>query len=246
MAREALEDTPTIRSGYNVTEKADGTRVMGFVTGDGELFLLDQSQNVYRTGLVNKACQNSLVDGEWVTQTNDKRPIHHFLLFDIYYRAEGEKVSTFPFAAFQEEKGAVDMETESRYKAMKEWFATWEKGVELKAKGVTDGTRLLVALKEFYFAPPGDTIFPMGCASVLDTPRIYHTDGLILTSNRAPLPDGLGVRFEHQFKWKPAKENTVDFLVDIEKDPEFPTLDRIHTTEDSVTQKLIQYKTLRL
>ena len=246
MVREVLDETPNVRSGYNVTDKADGTRAMGFVTDDGELFLLDQSQNVYRTGLVNKECRGSLVDGEWVTQTKDKRPIHHFLLFDIYYRAEGERVSQLPFAVFKEEEGALDMEAESRYQAMKEWFATWEKGVELKAKGVTDGTRLLVALKEFYFAPPGDTIFPMGCASVLDTARIYHTDGLILTSNKTPLPDGLGVRFEHQFKWKPAKENTVDFLVDMERDPEFPTLDRIHTTEDPVTQRLIQYKTMRL
>jgi hypothetical protein len=244
--REPLEETPNVRSGFNVTDKADGVRAMGFVNGEGELFLLDQSQNVYRTGLVNKECRGSLVDGEWVTQTKDQKPIHHFLLFDIYYQPEGEKVSTLPFATFKEQEGVLDTEAGTRYNAMKKWFAEWEKGVELKAKGVTDGTRLLVALKEFFFAPPGDTIFTMGCSAVLDTPRIYHTDGLILTSNRAPLPDGLGVRFEYQFKWTPAKENTVDFLVDFEKDREFPTLDRIQTTEHPDTKKFIQYKTMRL
>jgi SAM-dependent methyltransferase/predicted RNA methylase/predicted NAD-dependent protein-ADP-ribosyltransferase YbiA (DUF1768 family) len=246
MTRESLEDTPNVRSGYNVTDKADGVRTMGFVNGEGELFLVDQSQNVYRTGLVNKECRGSLVDGEWVTQTKDQRPIHHFLLFDIYYQAEGEKVSALPFALFKEQEGVLDTEAPTRYNALKKWFAEWEKGVELKAKGVTDGTRLLVALKDFFFAPPGDTIFTMGCSAVLDTPRIYHTDGLILTSNQAPLPDGLGVRFEHQFKWKPAKENTVDFLVDFEKDRDFPTLDRIQTTEHPDTKQFIQYKTMRL
>ena len=246
MVQEVMENTPNIRSGYNVTDKADGTRAMGFVTEEGELFLLDQSMNVYRTGLVNKDCRKSLVDGEWVTQTKDKTPIHHFLLFDIYYRAEGEQVWNLPFALFKEEEGALDMEGDSRYSAMKKWFETWGKGVELKAKGVTEGTRLQVALKEFYFAPPGDSLFAMGCSAVLNQPRIYHTDGLILTSHLAPLPDGFGVRFDHQFKWKPANENTVDFLVDMEKDPEFPTLDRIYTSEDPITQKLIQYKTMRL
>lgn len=246
MVRESLDDTPNIRSGYNVTDKADGARAMGFVNGEGELFLVDQSQNVYRTGLVNKDCRESLVDGEWVTQTKDHNPIHHFLLFDIYYQAEGVKVSSLPFAAFKEAEGVLDEGAETRYNALKGWFTEWEKGVALKAKGVTDGTRLLIALKDFHFAPQGDTIFTMGCSTILDTPRIYHTDGLILTSNRAPLPDGLGVRFEHQFKWKPATENTVDFLVDFEKDLEFPTLDKIHTTEHPVTKKFIQYKTMRL
>jgi predicted NAD-dependent protein-ADP-ribosyltransferase YbiA (DUF1768 family)/predicted RNA methylase len=246
MAAEPLEDTPNIRSGYNVTDKADGVRAMGFVDKEGELFLVDQSQNVYRTGLVNKECRGSLVDGEWVTQTKEGKPIHHFLLFDIYYQPEGEKVSTRPFATFKEDEGVLDTEAETRYNALKGWFAEWEKGVTVKAKGVTDGTRLHVALKEFYFAPKGNTVFTMGCSAVLDTPRIYHTDGLILTSNQAPLPDGLGVRFEHQFKWKPAMENTVDFLVDFEKDVEFPTLDKIQTTEHPVTKKFIQYKTMRL
>jgi SAM-dependent methyltransferase len=184
------------------------------------------------------------VDGEWVTLTKDQKPIHHFLLFDIYYKAGSEKVSALPFATFKED--VLDVSAETRYRALTEWFADWSKDTAVVAKSVNDANRLLIALKQFYFAPPGGSIFTSGCTSVLDAPRLYHTDGLILTSNDQSLPDGLGVRFEHQFKWKPAKENTVDFLVSFEKETEFPTLDRIQTMEHPTTKAFVQYKTMRL
>lgn len=244
MGREILDATPNVRMGYNVTDKADGARAMGFVNEEGELYLMDQSLNVYRTGLANRACAKSLVDGEWVTLTKDQKPIHHFLLFDIYHKAGGEKVSALPFATFKDE--ILDVGAETRYRALTEWFADWSKDTAVVAKSVNDANRLLIALKQFYFAPPGGSIFTSGCTSVLDAPRLYHTDGLILTSNDQPLPDALGVRFEHQFKWKPAKENTVDFLVSFEKETEFPTLDRIQTIEHPTTKAFVQYKTMRL
>ena len=75
---------PNIRTGYNVTDKADGLRMMGYVNSEGELFMIDMSLNVYRTGLVRKACADSLVDGEYITQTKDKEAISEFWLFDIY------------------------------------------------------------------------------------------------------------------------------------------------------------------
>ncbi len=244
MTREINESVINIRSGFNVTDKADGLRTMGFVSSSGELYLVDQSLTIYRTGLQNKDCRNSLVDGEWVTLTKTKEPIHHFLLFDIYYAPEGESVSQLPFATFKDD--ARDIEGQSRYNSLKEWFALWNKNVTVVAKGVTDANRLMIAIKEFHFAPPGDTIFTSGCSLILDTPRIYHTDGLILTSNSAPLPDALGVRFNHQFKWKPAHDNTIDFLISFDKDPDFPTLDKIQTTENPTTHEIIQYKTMRL
>ncbi len=85
MSNEIDDAIPNIRKGYNVTDKADGLRAMGFINKNGELFLIDMSLNVYRTGLVNKKCANSLVDGEWVTNAKDGRAINHYLIFDIYY-----------------------------------------------------------------------------------------------------------------------------------------------------------------
>ena len=244
---KGVEDlTPNIRKGYNVTDKADGVRTMGFVDGEGELWLLDQSMNVYRTGLQNRHCRRSLVDGEWVTQTKEGKAIHHFLIFDLYAITEDQtvkKVSRLPFATLAD--GVLDREAESRYVLLQDWFATWKTEEKVIAKGVTDANRLMVALKEFYIAPPGSEIF-RHCARVLDTPRVYHTDGLILTSNDQPLPDAFGATFRHQFKWKPARDNTVDFFVSIEKDRDYPTVDREVATEDPVTRQFVRYKVLRL
>ena len=245
MTSEIDPDIPNVRTGYNVTDKADGLRAMGFVNKEGELYLIDQSMNVYRTGLKNEKCAESMVDGEWVTMSKDGHAINHYLLFDIYYDMEGKDVSQLPFAVFK--NSLLDVEGESRYNKMNQWYTKWRDGMEVIGKGLTPATQLSVMAKRFEFASPNnDSIFKQKCSSILDTHRIYHTDGLILTSNSQPLPDRPGVRFEHQFKWKPARDNTVDFMVYFEKDPAFPTMDKTTNSIHPSTKETIQYKTMRL
>ena len=245
MTKDIQEEIPNIRTGYNVTDKADGLRAMGMVDASGELFLLDQSLNVYRTGLQNVACANSMVDGEWVTMSHDKRAIHHYLLFDIYYE-EGRPVSRLPFATFTPE-GQMDGDGMSRYARMKNWYALWTHDTKTIVPGMAESSRLMVMLKRFEFAAALDeSVFTRCATRILETKRIYHTDGLILTSNTEPLPDRAGVRFKHQFKWKPAIDNTVDFLIVYEKDPDEPALDKVTTSIDPSNNQTIQYKTMSL
>jgi hypothetical protein len=100
-------------------------------------------------------------------------------------------------------------------------------------------------LKNFFIAK-GDDIFEKASQILSnDSTRDYNVDGLIFTSNLSPLPERAGETFYEQFKWKPAKDNTIDFLVMIEKDTE--------TKEDIIldgikpgTETDIRYKTLRL
>lgn len=233
-----------IRQGYNVTDKADGLRAMGFVNKDGELYLIDMSMNVIRTGLKNKKCAESLVDGEWVTISKDDHPINHYLIFDIYNYKDGEDVSKLPFITYKD--GLLDNEAESRYNKIQEWYGKWSDGVEVVAKSLTETTKLIVSLKRFEFATPNNNTIFKACDKLLDGSRIYNTDGLILTSNTHALPDKPGGRFDYQFKWKPAKDSTIDFLINFEKDPALPTLDRVTTTIHSGSETTIQYKTMRL
>jgi predicted NAD-dependent protein-ADP-ribosyltransferase YbiA (DUF1768 family) len=245
MTKDIQEEVPNIRTGYNVTDKADGLRAMGMVDASGELFLLDQSLNVYRTGLQNVACANSMVDGEWVTMSHDKRAIHHYLLFDIYYEA-GRPVSRLPFATFTPE-GQLDGDGMSRYARMKNWYALWTQDTKTVVPNMAESSRLMIMLKRFEFAAAFDeSVFTRCATRILETKRIYHTDGLILTSNTEPLPDRAGVRFKHQFKWKPAIDNTVDFLIVYEKDPDEPALDKVTTSIDPSNNQTIQYKTMSL
>jgi hypothetical protein len=96
MIKERQQGEYNIRDSYNVTDKADGLRVHGFVDEKGELFMIDMSMNVYKTGLIKKECKGCLMDGEYVTQGKNNKSIQELLFFDIYY-FEGKDVSQKPF-----------------------------------------------------------------------------------------------------------------------------------------------------
>ena len=111
MEKDIDDTVANIRKGYNVTDKADGMRAMGFINSQGELYLLDQSLNVYRTGLQNMKCANSLVDGEWVTALKDGAPINRYLLFDIYIY-NNKKISNLPFITFKNDNERTFIDNE--------------------------------------------------------------------------------------------------------------------------------------
>ena len=238
------KDEGNIRDGYNVTDKADGLRCVGYCDGNGELFLIDMSmKNVYRTGLQQPECRVSLIDGEWVTLTSDKKPINQFLAFDIFYTTDKKDVSQFPFQPV-----SADTKLQSRYGQLENWMTTWNKGEGAKQiiAGITPTTRLQVSMKSFIFGRAGDESIFQSAARVLGAPRIYYTDGLIFTPNAKPLPAASAATFYDQFKWKPPKDNTVDFLVKFEKDTKTKTQDKITFAEKPVTGESVTYKTLRL
>jgi len=247
-ARE--EGNANLRDGYNVTDKADGLRALGFCDSKGELFLIDMSMTVYRTGLVQPECRLSLVDGEWVTRTNDKppKPMQQFLIFDIFYAADKLDVSRFPFQAGAAAPGAVAKpEEDSRHSHIKKWVGKWnaDAGPKIVAAGVTTNTKLQVGSKEFAFGVAGtDSIF-RAAARTLSAARPYYTDGLIFTPNAEPLPEKPAGTFMNQFKWKPPTDNTVDFLVKTMKVTGSKHEDRV-TTETKETGELLSYKTLVL
>jgi SAM-dependent methyltransferase len=230
-----------IRNNYNVTDKADGLRVLAYCNSQGELFLLDGGMVVYKTGLRNKACTDSILDGEWVTRTADNKAISYVLLFDIYTFKE-ETVSGLPFY--------VVGSKETRFTKLNAWMDAWngdsDGRTESVAHGMTPRNTFQVKLKHFEFANPENpnSIF-IKCAAVLNTKQIYHTDGLILTPNLLPLPKKSGTTFWEQFKWKPAEENTIDFLVQIEK-KRGSMLDLVETGPHPDTGESVRYKTLRL
>jgi mRNA capping enzyme/mRNA capping enzyme, catalytic domain/RNA cap guanine-N2 methyltransferase len=242
MTQNMEPSIPNIRTGYNVTDKADGLRTMGYVDSTGELFLVDQSMNIYRTGLQNPACAKSIVDGEWVTMSITGTSINHYLIFDIYYY-EGKKVSQLPFITIADGKITDAM---CRYTALKEWHTQWIADIKVVAKGINALNRLVVAMKRFEFASANNTSIFACCSAMLDAPTEYHTDGLIITSNTEAIPDKSGVRFPQQFKWKPSKDNTVDFLIQYERDDVDPSLDKVTTTLHPDSDQTVSYKTMRL
>jgi hypothetical protein len=196
--------------------------------------------SIYRTGLKQPECRDSLVDGEWVTLNAQKEPVQQFLLFDIFYATDKKDVSQFPF---QESEKPL----ENRYGQLAEWVSRWNKGdgPAIIAAGVTAITKLQISMKEFRFGLKGDNSIFQAATRVLNTARGYYTDGLIFTPNKPPLPAAAATTFYEQFKWKPPQDNTVDFLVKMEKNKE-TRMDKITVGVHPGTGETVAFKTLRL
>jgi predicted NAD-dependent protein-ADP-ribosyltransferase YbiA (DUF1768 family) len=240
MRKEKTAGEPNIRDGYNVTDKADGLRMMGYVDGNGELFMIDMSMYVYKTGLKRESCAYSLVDGEYVTKDKDGDAIQQFMLFDIYIASEKRDVSKLPFMGT-----GADFREGGRFGELMSWGDKWNADDGPTFKG--QGEKIMVSVKEFKFANAGDlSIFKL-CERTLLTASSsrYNTDGLILTPNMLPLPEKSGVKFAEQLKWKPAEDNSVDFLVEFDRDMSSGT-DAVTTGVKPVTGETVQHKTMRL
>ncbi len=245
MSSTVINDVPNIRTGYNVTDKADGLRVHAFVDKTGELFMIDMGMNVYKTGLMKESCASSLLDGEWVTRDRSGTGVSQLHIFDIYIAPGGEVIDQLPFRYIPPAgEPRPTEEPRSRFVEMKQWFAAWNEP-RIIAQGINDSNKLLVSIKDFKFARAGPGIFN-AASIVLDTQMKYYTDGLIFTPNDAPLPQRPGESFKGQFKWKPSHDNTIDFLVNFEKDPEAPMTDKISIGINPVNNTTSRYKTMRL
>jgi predicted NAD-dependent protein-ADP-ribosyltransferase YbiA (DUF1768 family) len=240
MLEKKEEGVPNLYDGYNVTDKADGLRVLGFTDSKGELFMIDMALNVYRTGLKKESCKDSLLDGEWVTVSKEGKGIQQLLFFDMYINKK-EKADSLPF-----EKAEVE---QTRHKLLNKWIVAWNEGngPDILVKGLTPKTRLQVSAKRFEFGSAGDKSIFHKAATVLKKTEAddypYSTDGLIFTPNETPLPERAGVGFLEQFKWKPAHDNTIDFLVTVQKE-EGKEKEDVIIKEG--TGETITYKTLRL
>lgn len=232
---------PNIRSGYNVTDKADGLRCLGFVDKKGDFYMIDMALNVYRTGLRNNTLAESLVDGEWISRDADDKYVHMFMIFDMYKAPGNEDISDLPFANPENE------EEDGRYIRLQKWIKSWDTNTEIIDKSVTALNSLKVFIKRFILAKDTDpTSIFSACRDILRITQPYHTDGLILTPNKLGLPSRPGRKFAEQFKWKPAKDNTIDFLINIEKDITMPNMDKLTRGEHPITHSTVEFKTLRL
>jgi predicted NAD-dependent protein-ADP-ribosyltransferase YbiA (DUF1768 family) len=197
---------------------------------------------VYRTGLKKAKCAYTLVDGEWITRNKENEAIQMFMMFDIYVGLESVNTQSLPFHTEEVHEGNY-----SRFQELTKWGEAWrsEGGPLSLVKGLTPQNSLKVMEKKFLFAGDNETEIFTKCSQMLQRTVPYHTDGLILTENKAPLPERFGVRFNKQFKWKPSKDNTIDFLVKIVRDPD--------TNQEKLTDIIrpdsadtVKYKTLRL
>jgi hypothetical protein len=263
MVVEQAADSPNIRYGdYNVTDKADGDRCFLMVARDGKMYMIDRNLNVYNTGrrlgdAATAEWSGAILDGEWVKKDAEGKPISRYYAFDILYGRRGEDVCGRPFfmrpVAGEEPVATRHAELTLATNALDKATLI----IDEKKQRVPDHHKLSIHMKDF--RTPKEEGNPLGifeeAAAILnhyarkDVEHPYEIDGLIFTPNKSPLPKS-GGKWVQQLKWKPASQNSIDFLVVTEKErgadgrPSPTELIDIKLRED--TDQMVRVKTLRL
>lgn len=222
---------------YNVTDKADGQRCLLVVMKTGTVHLVDTNMTVYGTDIrlgktATAEWAGTVLDGEWVRRDYSGTAVSRYYAFDIY-NAGAADVTKLPFIV----RGK---EAKSRHEALS--AATGALANADRVGTAPPSAAFTVHMKTFRTAmDPKDAggVF-VEATAILDGLKKdppYHSDGLIFTPNDAGLPKNVGT-WPTQLKWKPAAENTIDFLV--------TTDDVVGVKVNETTDEVVRYKTLRL
>jgi len=249
-AEPGIPNVRTMTGGYNVTDKADGLRCLLFVADNGRIFLVDGGGRVYATGKQADPRQTSgtVLDGEWIRRDRKGATVSHYYAFDILAARGDTGVAALPFMIAGAMLGAAAT-TNTRQSVMSIAVGALGAATQM-VRGVPPAENLQVGMKTFR-AAIGPDIFQAGAAATLEDAKgaPYNTDGLIFTPNSAPLPLGRGTWAE-QLKWKPPHENTIDFLVVVDRERDTkgaPTaVEAIGTKYRDDAAQTVRYKTLRL
>lgn len=202
-----VKDRPgNILKGYTVTNKADGDRAGLYVTRDRKLVrVTNGGEQIAWTGLVaaNDDHAGDILDGEYIPG------LQLFCIFDVF-RFRGKDVRGLPLFTSDENMAG------SRLGAAIEFVRT----LSTDFRTVIPGFR--VETKQFL---AGDgAAMEEAIRQILDTEYEYETDGLVFTPKASPVApptEMKGNTWLRVYKWKPPHQNTIDFLLKFEGEPEF-------------------------
>ena len=78
---------PNIRQNYTVTDKADGTRKLLYISSSGKLYFIATTMSLQFTGCISmkKELFNSIIDGEHILHDKKGIYVNTFACFDVYY-----------------------------------------------------------------------------------------------------------------------------------------------------------------
>jgi len=241
---------------YTVTEKADGSRALLYISSIGKIYMINTNMEIIFTGCVcnNSDYCNTLIDGEHVERDKNNNFINYFLCFDIYYVNE-KCVMPFPFV---EMEGMVY--TKKISKEIFRYNVLLKTIEEFNIQSVTGNKVPLFIKAKTFYKNTSKSIFSQ-CNEILSKVEEggfnYETDGLIFTPiNTGVASSVIGedpvtrkTTWNRSFKWKPPEFNTIDFLVTTKKDENGHDLITNEFTEGvnlSGSNQIKKYKTLVL
>ena len=202
--RHIRADRPNnILTGYTVTNKADGQRCFLVVMRDKKVLLIRPNGSITWTGLT--ATKDShigdTIDGEYVED------LHLFCIFDVY-SFRGKNTTRLPL--FTTDSEVVSNPLGCRIGCGREFVSDLNRDFTSQMSG-----RPLRVETKMFLAGDGPAM-EEAINTMLNTKFEYETDGLIFTPRStpvAPLADRRGNTWTTVYKWKPADQNSIDFLV---------------------------------
>ena len=221
------DDDRNVRKNYCVTDKADGSRMLLYVSKDSKLYMIDTNMRIMYMGcvLANRDTkvkfQQSLLDGEFIQGNKQGKSIQLFAAFDMYYH-HNQCVSHHyfmrPTVLSDETKGGT-----YRLELLQNFVTTLNENIT--HTNMVQPCTYRIQCKRF---ESHESIFT-ACRNVLARVYEYTTDGLIFTpmnaavgadpGNKTHTPIVSKISWEYSFKWKPPEYNTVDFLVKAKRHP---------------------------
>ena len=216
--RHIREDMPhNIMKGYTVTNKADGERCGLYVARDRKLLrIISNTGQITWTGYTAKSQAHfgDFVDGEFISGHN------LFCIFDVYhYRGSDSK--HLPLM-LDSDDSTMKNPTASRLGCGRLFVTDLEKDFTISPTS----TPIRVETKMFFAGD--DKAMETSIQEMLAMEFEYETDGLIFTpraSRVAPPEDRLKNTWLRVYKWKPASQNSIDFLLRFSGDE--PTFDSV-------------------
>jgi len=257
---------------YGVTDKVDGTRYMLVSISDG-IYLISLSMNVKKTSLVadNVIYQNMVLDGEVVKDSTTGKTI--YLVYDVVY-ANGidyQHDTNFglkqrrnvvyeiidkcfhnivPFTEYTDKHKNLELASVEKF-YVNELDTYWKKFNSSLAK-----TDTIFITRKIYLIPYGiDPCEIFMYANIIWKLSVYKDllpytlDGIIYTPLNSPYLIKTGSTnldtIPQEYKWKPPKQNSIDFYIMFEKD-RATRADAIFFDESVKNGVGTQYKVCRL
>ncbi|CAL1682344.1 unnamed protein product [Lasius platythorax] len=187
---------------YRVSWKADGTRYMMLVQGDGEVYFIDRDNSVFEVnGLkfphlrdINRCLRDTLMDGEMVIDKDKGKKIPRYLVYDVIMY-DGQDVSKLTFHP-------------DRYSIIESKIIAGRLRAMREGRLVKEREPFSVRLKHFWDVTLSKDLLGEKFSKQLS----HEPDGLIFQPAKEKYCTGVSPEV---LKWKPQSLNSVDFRLKI-------------------------------
>ena len=199
------ESPNNISKDYTVTNKADGERSGLYVARDRKVLKINKQEQIVWTGLtaVNDNHVGDFIDGEYIPDKD------LFCIFDVY-RFRNRDTKALPLMKTDEE--TVKNPLSSRL-GCAHMFVN-----DLQTEFIMKPSMHPLRIETKLFLAGDGPAMEEAIQKMLTTKFEYEIDGLIFTprsSGVAPPADRKGRKWMTVYKWKPASQNSIDFLLKI-------------------------------